>query len=47
MFSYGLKPYYYKKKIRRLTPEEEVLVRQRVAEAKRRALAKLRERDGR
>ena len=44
---YEPKPYSFKRKDRKLTPEEEAIVRRRVAEAKRRAYARLRERDGR
>jgi hypothetical protein len=46
MINYEPKPYRYKKKIVPLTPEEEAIVRRRVAEAKRRWYEKLRERDG-
>ena len=47
MFKYEFRPYRYKMKIVPLTPEEEEIVRRRVAEAKRRAYEKLRQRDGR
>jgi hypothetical protein len=46
MNNYEPKPYSFKRKDRKLTPEEEAIVRRRVEEAKRRAYEKLRERDG-
>ena len=47
MNNYEPKLYTFKRKDRKLTPEEEAIVRRRVAEAKRRAYERLRQRDGR
>jgi hypothetical protein len=47
MYTYEPKPYTYKFKPHKLTPEEEAKVRRWVGEAKRRAYEKLRERDAR
>ena len=47
MYNYEPKPYTYKFKPHKLTPEEEAKVRRRVDEAKKRAYEKLRQRDGR
>jgi hypothetical protein len=41
------RPHVYKSKVPRLTPEEQAIVRRRLAEAKKRAYERLRERDGR
>jgi hypothetical protein len=45
MYNYDPKPYTYRFKPRKLTPEEEAIVRRRVAEAKKRAYEELRERN--
>ena len=44
--NYEPKPYSYKKKVRKLTPEDEAILRRWREEARKRAYEKLRERYG-
>ena len=47
MYTYEPKPYTYKFKPHKLTPEQEAKVRRHVEEARRRAYEKLRDRNAR